>query len=331
MRVLLSVLLLLLLLPSWSGDERVELLPSHGAIATRAVTLDSARPDRRDLGELTYLGGVELTGPGRAFGGFSAMAVAGDRFTLLSDAGAIVQFRLGRDWQARDVRFGALPEGPGIGWHKSDWDSESLTRDPVTGRYWIGFETANQIWRYSPDLGRAQAHAAPPTMARWTQNAGAEAMVRLRDGGFIVLGEDARGTRPDTRQGIWFAGDPTVAPARAVRFSYRPPPGFRPVDLAELPDGRLIVLNRRFSLRTLFTASITLVERSAIRAGRVAQGREIARFEGSVVHDNFEALAVTQEAGATMLWIASDDNQAFFQRSLLLKFRLNDRRAPPGR
>ena len=42
-----------------------------------------------------------------------------------------------------------------------------------------------------------------------------------------------------------------------------------------------------------------------------------------MIHDNFEALALGREGGHDVLWIASDDNQAFWQRSLLLKFRLD--------
>jgi len=42
-----------------------------------------------------------------------------------------------------------------------------------------------------------------------------------------------------------------------------------------------------------------------------------------VVHDNFEAIAAVREGDSTILWIASDDNQLFLQRSLLLKFRLD--------
>jgi hypothetical protein len=42
-----------------------------------------------------------------------------------------------------------------------------------------------------------------------------------------------------------------------------------------------------------------------------------------VQHDNFEALAIAREGDATILWIASDDNNAWWQQSLLLKFRLD--------
>lgn len=322
MRILLSVLLLLLFLPSWSGDERLALLPERAEMEAHPVALDWRDSERTKLGGLTFLGGVYLTGPKPAFGGFSAMLVEGDRFTLLSDGGNIVSFRMGFDWKVREPRFAELPAGPGRGWHKSERDSESLTRDPATGQLWVGFERANEIWRYAAGFTQAEAHAAPRAMAEWPENGGAESLVRLRDGGFLVLSESEDGDARGTRRGLWFAGDPVLAGQRSFAFSYRPPRGFKPTDITELPDGRLVVLNRKASLREAFTAVVTIVERSAVRPGRIAAGREIARFAAPVVHDNFEALAVTREGRDTILWIASDDNQWRLQRSLLLKFRL---------
>lgn len=323
MRILLSVLLLLLFVPSWSGDERLPLLPGKAEMVAHPMVLDPRDRARVRLGGLTFLRGVYLTGPRPAFGGFSAMTVEGDRFTLLSDGGNIVSFRMGRDWRVRDPHFAELPDGPGRGWHKSERDSESVTRDPATGELWVGFERANQIWRFAPGFARAQAHVAPRAMAKWPENGGAEAMARLRDGSFIVLAESADGSVRGTRRGLWFAGDPVRVGQRGFAFSYRPPRGFKPTDIAELPDGRLVVLNRRASLREAFTAVVTLVERESVGAGRIATGREIARFAAPVVHDNFEAVAVTREGRDTILWIASDDNQWRLQRSLLLKFRLD--------
>jgi hypothetical protein len=319
MRILLSVLLLLAFLPDYSGDARLALPDSATPTVSAApVLLDWRDPARRRLGALTFLGGVHLSSDDRAFGGFSAMVVTGDRFILLSDGGNALQFRLDARWRLYDVRFTPLPDGPGSGWAKYERDSESLTIDPATGRLWVGFELANAIWRYAPGLARAQAHAAPPAMAKWSDNSGAESMARLRDGSFVVISEGG-GT---IRKGLWFAGDPVRQPRRGFAFGYRAPDGYRPVDIAELPDGRLVVLNRRASLADGFTAVVTLLERKAIRPGRIARGREIARFAAPVVHDNFEGIAAVREGKDTILWIVSDDNQYFFQRSLLLKFRL---------
>lgn len=324
MRVLLSILLLLALLPSYSGEQRLPLLPRDTPVRAERVALDWLDPGRTRLGGLTFLGGVALYSSAWNFGGFSAMAVDGDRFTLLSDGGNIVQFRMDRQWRVSEARALPLPDGPGTGWSKLDRDTESLTRDPVTGRYWVGFERWNQIWQYDPAFKRAEGYARPRAMKRWSMNGGAESMVRLRDGSFIVLAENPIDKPYEVQPALWFSGNPVKDWEPGFRFSYRAPRGFRPTDIAELPDERLVVINRRASLESGFTAAVTIIDRTAVRRGARIRGREIARFEAPVLHDNFEAVAAVREGKDTILWIASDDNQYFFQRSLLLKFRLED-------
>ena len=103
------------------------------------------------------------------------------------------------------------------------------------------------------------------------------------------------------------------------------PAGYDPTDMTELSDGRLLILNRRLNLSfALFTAKLVIVDRTAIREGATVEGREVATLAPPFLHDNFEALAATQEQGATIVWIASDDNREWFEQSLLLKFRLNE-------
>ena len=324
MRVVLAVLILLLCQLSASGEEPRLSFVGRGQMSATPVALDSADRGRARVGSLIYLGGVRLTSPQAAFGGFSSMQVRGDRFTLLSDDGHLVQFRMGADFRPRDLHLRALPGGPGTGWFKADRDSESQTADPATGRVWVGFEHANAIWRFD-DFGRAEAHAAPREMTDWASNGGPEAMVRLASGHFLAISETTRPKGGKGRIGLIFGGDPTDPKVRIERFAYVPPQGYDPTDMAELPDGRLLVLNRRVSLADLFTAKLVLIYRGAVRPGAIVQGREVATLAAPLLHDNFEALAVTEEGGATIVWIASDDNREWFEQSLLLKFRLDTR------
>ena len=326
MRILLSVLLLLFLVPPWMGESQLPLLGRDAVFEARPVLLDPADPARRRLGQLTWLGGVQLTSSNPAFGGFSSMHVAGDHFTLLSDGGNIVRFRMDSRWRLSERGFAELPAGPGAGWLKEDRDSESMTVDPATGESWVGFEAANAIWRYAPGFTRAEVHSAPPAMADWPLNEGPEAMTRLPDGGFIVIAE----TRPWHRGGkkgkgraaIRFSGDPAEHPRAGFLFSYLPPKGYDPSDMAVLPDGRLLVLNRQFRVPFEFAAKLVVIDPAAIRPGALVQGREIATLARPLIHDNFEGLGITREGGATIIWVCSDDNQFVLQRSLLLKFRL---------
>lgn len=318
MRILWSILLVLILVPGWSLPPRRAVPLPELTITATPVALGATR-----VGALQFVRGYRLTSSDPAFGGYSAMLVDGDRFTLLSDGASVVSFMLdaaGRTGhaRARDLALGSAQ------WDAETRDTESVTRDPATGQAWVGLETSNRIWRLSPGMARGQAFSAPPAMQAWPQNRGAEAMVRLRDGRFIVLAEsDDWSDDSDARAGILFSRDPVEAPRRGFRFSYQPPLGYSPVDLAELPDGRLLILNRDFEWTSGFVAKLTIVDRAAIRPGRTVAGRVIANFAAPLLHDNFEGMAVVETPGGTMLWIVSDDNQSAFQQTLLLQFRLD--------
>lgn len=323
MRALLVVLLVLMLVPGWTGAVRLDLLGTDARVEARRVLLDRGDPARTRVGALTFLGGASLTSPDPAFGGFSSLSIRGERVTLLSDGGNVVRFRLDDRWHVSQAAFANLPAGPGTGWEKADRDSESMAVDPDSGRRWVGFENSNEIWRFAPDFARAERRVAPAAMRNWYANGGPETLVRRRDGSFVVISETAPPRARGRRAALVFAGDPTLRPVPAFSFWYQPPRGYDVSDAAELPDGRLVVVNRRFELPYRFVAKLTLVDRSAIRAGATVTGHEIATLVPPLIHDNFEGVAVTREMGATVLWLVSDDNQIALQRSLLLKFRLN--------
>lgn len=329
-----SVLLMLLFVPSWSTVARLPLLGGQATFSAQPVALYPESPEQGRIGALVFERGYRLTSDDPAFGSFSSLLVDGDRFTLLSDGGNIVRFRLDSRGRLADRRFAALPDGPGIGWEKSDRDSESMTRDPATGTLWVGFENANAIWAYDPGLKRPVRRVAPPVMQKWPVNGGPEAMARLRGGSFIVLSEAAvwPGSKGQAVIGVRFDGDPTRASRRGFQFGYRPPLGFKPTDITELPDGRLLVLNRRFRALSGFRTVLTLVDPRDIAPGKIVAGRVLARFAPPALSDNFEGVAAVRESnGQTAIWIVSDDNQSHVQQSLLLKFRIDGARLGPRR
>jgi len=333
MRILLSCLMILAFVPGWAGRDRLALYEGAPQMDARRVALDPRDTTRRQLGALTYLGGVELTGRSPAFGGFSSLTVSGEHFLLLSDGGNIVRFTIGADWKPHGLRFDNLPSGPATGWLKSDRDSESLAVDPTTGTLWVGFENFNQIWRYAPDFTRAEGYVAPPAMADWPGNGGPESLVRMPDGRFVTISEEAKIDRPRwrgseetrrwSRQGLIFAGDPLRHRPRP--FAYRVSPHHDVADVAALPDGSLIVVERRFRLPFRFSNRIMFVLAADVAPGRTARGQLLAELDAPLIHDNFEGVAVTREAGETILWLVSDDNQTLLERSYLLKFRLDRR------
>lgn len=317
----------LLLAMQWSGPSGRPVLGDRADIKVTPTILDPASPKNVKVGALTFLGGAILTSRDPAFGGFSSLIVRGDDFTMLSDGGTIARFRMGSDWRITAAGFGDLPAGPGNAQYKANRDSESMTRDPATGQTWVGFEHTNQLWRYSHGFGLPAKGVAPLYMHDWSDNGGAESMVRLRDGRFLVIAEtDRRPHSGGARNTLIFYGDPVEQPERGFRFGYIPPEGFDPSDATQLPDGRILVLNRQLQVgigRPLcWSAVLTLIDPKDFAPGRIIRGREVARLAPPLNTDNFEGLAMTREKGATILWMVSDDNLFFLQRTLLMKFRL---------
>jgi hypothetical protein len=95
--------------------------------------------------------------------------------------------------------------------------------------------------------------------------------------------------------------------------------------MTALPDGRVLVINRHYTPVDGVSAVLTVIDPEAIRPGAVLIGRELARLAPPLTVDNMEALAVTREGGRTIVWIASDDNFNPLQRTLLLKFAMEER------
>jgi hypothetical protein len=280
------------------------------------VPLNPDRPGERRLGPLLYSGGWVLSSDDRRFGAISAMSVEGGRVIALSDRGTVFGFTLPvADGAA--VQILPLSQGPGATSSKADRDSESLA---VTGAHaWVGYENSNQIWRFRLGDWTAAARAAPPAMGKWPANVGAEAIVRLPDGRFLVLAEHL--DEDGNSAAILFGGDPAERGTPAIAARYRPPGGHRITDAALLPNGRLILLSRGFTVRGGWSAKLLTAELPG-QAGQLIRTFEVATLAAPLTVDNMEALAVTVERERTILWIASDDNLIPLQRTLLMKFEL---------
>ena len=296
--------------------ERVPAPPAVTTVLYTPVTPDGQGGPQERVGRLRFLGGWVLTSNDERFGGLSAIAAGKGVLTAASDAGWAFRFPLpgaGRPHVAAAV-FTIGRDG-----EKLEGDAESLAAG--AGTLWLGYEQSNSVRRVDAASFRQLAETAPPAMSAWDENSGAEAMVRLPDGRFIVFAEGSGGDS----EALLFFGDPARGGTQALRLRYRPPAGFRITDAALLPDGRLIFLNRRFRLFEGFSAKLTIGRLpAAVREGELLTGEPLADFTGGEQHENFEGVSATREGGRTILWIVSDDNYLSLQRTLLMKLALEE-------
>ncbi len=319
-RIILILLLILGLAPgTWWRTPRS--LPNHDQrvmLAPLPLADDCCR-----LGPFRLAGAWRLTSPNDDFGGYSALLLAANgRLLALSDKGF-----------ALDFAKPGMAGGPARQWllmgdaqaRKQNRDIESATRDPASGRFWIALEGRNAIARFTPAMA-LEALRQPPEMHGWPQNTGPEAMVRLADGRFIVLSESYAGWGDASgHPALLFASDPAV-PQRAVRFGFAGAAGYRPTDMAQLPDGRVLVLMRRlvWPMPARFAGKILLADPADIRAGRVWGATELADLSRPLPVDNFEALAIEPAAGGHVaIWLMSDNNDAATQQTLLWRLDLD--------
>jgi hypothetical protein len=293
--------------------------PGDSVLTATPIPLDDGDPARRDVGRLHFLAGWELDSDDERFGGLSAMHVEAGRVTAISDIGIVTYFPVPGAAPILPVRFDPLTGGPGPRSRRSSRDSEGLLAD--RDHLWVSFERRHMVWRYDRVSLRVEAAARPALMQRWLGNSGAEALVRLADGRFLVFAE-GKDDGAAYSEAVLFAGDPALPETPTTRLRYRRPDGFRPTDAALLPDGRILILNRRFAWLRL-SARLVIADPAGAMAGGTIEGREVATLESPLNVDNMEALAVTIENGRTIVWIASDDDfMKVVRRTLLMKFEL---------
>jgi len=271
------------------------------------------------IGALAPVGAVSLSSNHRTLGGFSALALHRGHAILLTDGGLLVRFRIAGG-RVQMLPGASLEEGPESGWNRASRDTEALAVDPASGRLWIGYERINAIWRYTPDGRHAESAAYPPLMRDWGSNTGPESLTRLADGRFLALREGSM-KRSGARAALLFAGDPSFHDTPVAPLRYLPPPGYAPSDAATLPNGDVLVLNRRWRPPLRFDALLVRLRAADIRPGALLHGPVVARLGGLLGGENVEGLAVSRERGETMIWMVTDNDEWSWRRTILAKFR----------
>lgn len=309
-RVIAAAMLALLCLPGNVLREEVPRGPSWDIEVTQVEG-----PSKKSIDGWTLQGVWEAKADTLMFGGFSALLPLGENtLRAFSDRGT--RLTLTEPDQPQEVG-NVVRQIVTAGRRRELWDIESATRDPETGQYWLGFENVHTVHRFT-SASEADRLRDLDDEVGWTVNSGAEALVRLADGRFIILPEGAR-------EGLVFDQDPVAGDAFET-FPYQTPAAsYAVTDMVQLPDGRLLLL-----LRNLVWGVPPFDSLLAI--GEPPRGGQTEPFAPSITLDltkvipaeNYEGLAVRERTDGDLdVWLISDDNLAAMQRTLIVKLRFD--------
>jgi hypothetical protein len=307
-RLLAALAVALLCAPgTWLRSDVVQSVPKQIDVARIAGPEPTGTPGWERVGVWNF------SADSLRFGGFSAMLTLGPgTLRAFSDRG--YRFTLSEPDQPDGARrLNRQSVEHALEWKL--WDIEAATRAPDSGHYWLAYEQTHLIHRFTI-ASKADGVRDLSREVRWPVNSGIEAMVRLADGRFIVLPEGRR-------NGLIFADDP-VKGSKPVPFAFRSPDeDFAATDIAQLPDGRLLVLMRNLvwpSAQAWPPFSALLAIGAPPEAGRAFAPKIVLRLDDIVPRDNYEGLAVrARDDGRIDVWVMSDDNFSLFQRNLLAK------------
>ncbi|HLO76829.1 MAG TPA: esterase-like activity of phytase family protein, partial [Magnetospirillum sp.] len=108
-------------------------------------------------------------------------------------------------------------------------------------------------------------------------------------------------------------------PGAWERLSYRRDGLFRPTSATLLPDGDVLVLERRFTLIGGVAARLVRIPAASLHGGAVLSGHELFTLEPPLLVDNYEGICVRQrQDGRSVAYVVSDDNFNPLQATLLM-------------
>lgn len=287
------------------------------------------------FGGLEWRGGLELASDDERFGGLSSLELSqdGTRLLAVSDRG----FWFKADILYTDGHLSGLdnavmapilgPDGkPYKG--KVRNDAEALAGwEPgrIDGKVIVGFESRARAGLF--DLGKNGFKARykdlklPKAAVKGPPNKELEAIARFTSGplkgSIVAISELNKDENGDIRAFVWGGRKP-------FEFAIKQYEDYAITDVAILPDGDLITVERSFGPTTLPGLAIRrirtedIVADGAVSPSLIFSGRmPIYRI------DNMEGIAVSELNGETRITIVSDNNyRPEFQRTLLLQFAL---------
>ncbi|WP_411036745.1 esterase-like activity of phytase family protein [Shinella sp. BYT-45] len=300
-------------------------------VANRAFSQFVTGSGQRIFGKLEFLGGISYASSNSLLGAISAIRFREDQrhFVAVLDTGHWLTGRIERDGEGHlsglaDVKVRSMFDSDGQDENiKFKMDAEGLAIR--RGEVLVSFEVFHRIDAY-PDPGFMEAkpklHLSFPFDPREMRvNRGMETLAMSPAAGPLGAVPVAITERSLDSDGNVFAA--VLEGPRAGPFAVKRSDPWDVTDGAFLPDGDLLILERRFRLSDGMGMRIRRIDGDTIRPGAVVDGEVLIDADLSQQIDNMEGLDVMVMAEDDIrIIVVSDDNHSILQRNLMLEFRL---------
>lgn len=308
-------------------------LPAPEIVPVKSRQIENFKigSDQKLFGKLEFIGGIEMSSSNALLGAISSIRFRPDRksFLAVMDTGHWVEGEIERDEKGRlagtsNLTVTSMIDANGLSEQiKERMDCEGLALR--NGQVLASYEVFHRVDVY-PDPGFARSGpiatlptGIPPKSLR--RNRGLEtiavapqdgplagAAVAVSEMSFDAAGHLLAAVMDGPRKGVF--GVVQKAP-------------FAVTDGAFLPDGDLLILERRFSFAEGIGMQIRRIKGGDIKPGAAVDGEIILQADMGDQIDNMEGLDVVVEPDSDIrVIIVSDDNHSILERNLMLEFRL---------
>lgn len=333
MRLVLAALVALTGMPAGGSIDALAAEPQTHAMDVRARAISRFRigSDQIRFGALEFAGGLEMIGSSRHFGALSGITLSADQsgFLGVADTGFWIRGRIERDADGRPVSLADVEmrgmtgqDGQALA-GKVGADAEAIAGDG--DRIVVGFEHDHRITRYERAAAGwpAWRDSAPPPVPlhELRRNRGFEGLAFAPPASPLAGALVGVSEKSLDRAGniMGFVSNAGVS----VEFSVLRRDEYDITDIAFLPGGDLILLERRFNVQDGIGMRLRRIDGAAITEGATIDGAVMLEADMRHQIDNMEALDITLDPdGTTRLTILSDDNHSLLQRNLLIEFTL---------
>lgn len=305
--------------------------PFEVEIFSKPISNFKPGSNKKRFDRLEFVGGLEFTSTNQHVGALSGMVLMKDRrrIVAVTDTGFWFTAQLTRNADGvptgmENARMAPLLDRRGrpfgVKWLA---DAESIAID---GKWaYISLERNSRVLRYELDIenfaSRAERVKLNLDARKLKPNKSLETIViapknSALEGSPIVIAERSFVRKKEAIAAIM------DGPLKG-QFSVRRKGKFEITDGDFLPNGNLLLLERRFNLADGIGMRIREIQAGDIKPGAVLTGKKLIKANGSFQIDNMEGLSVTtDDDGNIYLSLISDNNHSMLQRNLYLEFRL---------